>query len=200
MLQNLPATRPVLWWLYAAACASFLATLVRPYVGEEAVYTLSSLEMRASGDYFLTTLYGHAYSRPPLLNWLVIALPAERLGWERVLVASRIVTAAATVATGLTLAWLASRLARNHTFAAFAAVVFLSGDALFYRGWLAYADSLFTLCVFGAIACIWVCAHERRPALAWLAAAAITCGFLAKVQTAYVFYGVALAVLACHRD
>jgi 4-amino-4-deoxy-L-arabinose transferase-like glycosyltransferase len=199
MLPNSPASRPVLWWLYAAACASFLATLGLPYIGEEAVYTITSLEMRASGEYFVTTLYGTNYGRPPLLNWLVIAI-AELLGHDRVLAASRLVTAFSTVGTGLTLAWLAARLTRNHTFAAFAAVVFLTGDALFYRGWLAYADSLFTLCVFGAIACLWVGVHERRQPLAWLAVAALTCGFLAKVQTAYVFYGVALLALACRRD
>jgi 4-amino-4-deoxy-L-arabinose transferase-like glycosyltransferase len=199
MLLNLPATRPVLWWLYFAACASFLATLGLPYIGEEAVYTITSLEMSARGDYFQPTLYGAIYSRPPLVNWLVMGL-SELIGWDRVLLASRIVTAAATVATGLTLAWLASRITRNDTFAAFAAVVFLTGDALFYRGWLAYSDSVFTLAVFGAIACLWVSVHERRPALAWLAAAAITCGFLAKVQTAYVFYGVAFMALACHRE
>jgi 4-amino-4-deoxy-L-arabinose transferase-like glycosyltransferase len=199
MLLTLPASRPVLWWLYAAACASFLATLGLPYIGEEAVYTITSLEMRASGEFFVTTLYGTNYGRPPLLNWLVIPL-ADALGWDRVLAASRIVTAGATVATGLVLAWLASRLTRNDTFAAFAAVVFLTGDALFYRGWLAYADALFTLFVFGAIASVWVCVHERRRLLAWVAVAALTCGFLAKVQTAYVFYGVALAALAWNRD
>jgi 4-amino-4-deoxy-L-arabinose transferase-like glycosyltransferase len=199
MLLTLSPSRPVLWWLYVAACASFLATLGVPYIGEEAVYTITSLEMRASGEPFATTLYGTNYGRPPLLNWLVIPI-AELLGWERVLVASRIVTAVATVATGLVVAWLASRLTRNDTFGALAAVVFLTGDALFYRGWLAYADSLFTLFVFGAIACLWVSAHERRPLLAWLAAAALTCGYLAKVQTAYLFYGVAWCALALDRD
>ena len=195
MRLNLPPSRPVLWCLYAAACASFLATLGVPYIGEEAVYTITSLEMRASGEYFVTTLYGTNYGRPPLLNWLVISI-AELTGWDRVLVASRIVTAGASVATGLVVAWLASRLTGNDTFGALAAVVFMTGDVLFYRGWLAYADSLFTLCVFGAIACLWVSVHERRPGLAWLAACALTCGYLAKVQTAYLFYGVAWCALA----
>lgn len=199
MLLNLPASRPVLWWLYTAACLSFLTTLALPYVGEEAVYTITSLEMGLSGDFFVTTLYGNNYGRPPLLNWLIITF-ANVLGWDHVLLASRIVTAGATVATGLVLAWLVSHLTRNDTFAAFSAVVLLTGDALFYRGWLAYSDSLFTLCVFGAIACLWVCVHERRQALVWLAVAALTCGFLAKVQTAYVFYGVAALALSCNRE
>jgi 4-amino-4-deoxy-L-arabinose transferase-like glycosyltransferase len=183
-----------LWWIYLAAAASLLITLPLPYVGEEAVYTITSLEMWASGEFFLPTLYGTLYPRPPLINWLIIPL-AALLGWENALIASRFVTAAATVATGLALAWLTMNLTRNRTLAALAAAAFLSGDTLFYRGWLAYADSLFALCVFGAIACLWVAAERERPGLIWLGVLALTCGFLAKVQTAYLFYGVTAAVL-----
>lgn len=188
-----------LWWLYAAAALSLLTTLNLPYVGEEAVYTITSLEMWANREFFLTTLYGTGYPRPPFLNWLIIPL-ANFLGWEHVLQASRLVTAAATAATGLVLAWLTAHLTRNHMLAAFAALVYLSGDVLFYRGWLAYADSLFTLCVFAAIACTWVAVEHDRPWLVWAAMIALTCGFLTKVQTAYVFYGVALAALFLRRD
>ena len=188
-----------LWRLYAAAAFSLLITLHLPYVGEEAVYTITSLEMWANRDFFLTTLYGTSYPRPPLLNWLIIPL-ANLAGWEHVLQASRLVTAAATLATGAALAWLTANLTRNHALAAFAALVYLSGDVLFYRGWLAYADSLFTLCVFAAIACTWVAVERGKPWLIWIAMAALTCGFLAKVQTAYLFYGVAAAVLFCRPD
>ncbi|MDB5809604.1 MAG: hypothetical protein JWN94_1726 [Betaproteobacteria bacterium] len=183
------------WWLYAAAALSLFTTLTLPYVGEEAVYTITSLEMRLNQDFFVTTLYGASYGRPPLLNWLVIPL-AEILGWDRMLIASRLVTATATVLTGLVLAWLTLNLTRNRALAAFSAVVFLSGDALFYRGWLAYADSLLTLFVFGSIACLWVAVLRRQAGWIWLAVVLVTCGFLAKVQTAYLFYGVAFVVLA----
>lgn len=188
-----------LWWLYALAAASLLATLPLPYVGEEAVYTITTLEMWVNREYFLTTLYGGAYPRPPFLNWLIIPV-ANLIGWEHVLQASRLVTAAATVATGLVLAWLTAHLTGNRIWAAFAALVFLSGDVLFYRGWLAYADSLFTLFVFAAIACTWVAAKTGRTGLIWIGMAALTCGFLTKVQTAYLFYGVALLALLTRSD
>lgn len=194
-----PYSAKTWWWLYAAAALSLYTTLTLPYIGEEAVYTITSLEMRLNRDFFVTTLYGTSYGRPPLLNWLVIPL-AELLGWDRMLLASRIVTATATVLTGLVLAWLTLNLTRNRALAAFAAVVFLSGDVLFYRGWLAYADSLLTLCVFGAIACLWVAVLRKQGALLWLAVLLVTAGFLAKVQTAYLFYGVALVVLAAERE
>ena len=187
------------WWLYAAAALSFVTTLTLPYIGEEAVYTITSLEMRLNRDFFVTTLYALNYGRPPLLNWLVIPL-AEALGWERMLLASRLIAATATVGTGLVLAWLTLNLTRNRGLAAFSALVFLSGDVLFYRGWLAYSDPLFTLFVFGAIASLWVGVLRRQGALLWLAALLLTCGFLAKVQTAYLFYGVALMVLAAERE
>lgn len=194
-----PDSAKTWWWLYAAAAVSLYTTLTLPYIGEEAVYTITSLEMRLNGDWFVTTLLGGSYGRPPLLNWLVIPL-TEWLGWDRVLMASRLVTATSTVITGLVLAWLAFNLTRNRALAAFSAVVFLSGDALFYRGWLAYADALLTLCVFSAIACLWVATLRRQGSLVWLAVVLVTCGFLAKVQTAYLFYAIAFVVLAAERE
>jgi 4-amino-4-deoxy-L-arabinose transferase-like glycosyltransferase len=183
------------WWLYAAAALSLYTTLTLPYIGEEAVYTITSLELRLNPDYFMTTLLGQNYGRPPLLNWFVIPL-ADALGWDRVLQASRLVAASATVITGLIVAWLTLNLTRNRELAAFSAVVYLSGDVLFYRGWLAYSEPLFTLFVFGAIASLWVGVLTRRGYLLWIAVLLLTCGSLAKVQTAYLFYAVALLVLA----
>jgi 4-amino-4-deoxy-L-arabinose transferase-like glycosyltransferase len=191
------ATR--LWLLYALAAASFLTTLGLPYIGEEGVYTISTLEMWVSRDFLVSALYGAAYGRPPLYNWLIIPV-ANLFGWNHVLAAARLVTAIATVLTGLVLAWLAAKLTRNRGLAALAAVIYLSGDALFYRGWLAYSDPVFSLCVFSAIACLWVGLHEDRPGLVWLAVAAVTCAFLTKVQTAYLFYGISLLVLCARRD
>ena len=187
------------WWLYAAAALSLFTTLTLPYIGEEAVYTITSLEMRLNHDYFVNTLYGTNYGRPPFLNWLIIPL-AEVMGWERMLLAARLVAAVATMTTGLVLAWLTQNLTQNSGLAALSALVFLSGDALFYRGWLAYSDPLFTLCVFGAIACLWVSVQRRRGVLLWFAAGLLACGFLTKSQTAYLFYGVAFSALLLQRD
>ena len=198
-MNSSPGPAKKWWWLYAAAALSLFTTLTLPYVGEEAVYTITSLEMRLNHDYFVTTLYGANYGRPPFFNWLIIPL-AEMMGWDRMLLAARLVAAAATVATGLVLAWLTQNLTRNSALAALSALVFLSGDALFYRGWLAYSDPVFTLCIFGAIACLWVSVLRRQGVLLWFAAALLACGFLTKEQTAYLFYGVAFAALLLQRD
>ena len=198
-MNLIPNSTRTWWWLYAAAALSFATTLTLPYIGEEAVYTITSLEMRLNHDFLVNTLYGANYGRPPLLNWLIIPL-AEMMGWERVLLASRLIAAAATVATGLVLAWLTLNLTRNRKLAALSAAVFLSGDALFYRGWLAYSEPVFTLCIFGAIACLWVSVLRRRGMLLWVAALLLACGFLTKEQTAYLYYGVAFAALLLQRD
>jgi len=113
---------------------------------------------------------------------------------------ARAVAIAATVSSGLVLAWLARRVTGDRAFAAFAAVVYLMlADIVLYRGWLAYVDPLFGFFVFSSIACLWVACHERRLPLLALAVAALTAGLLAKALTAYVFYGIAVLVLAWGR-
>ena len=62
-----------------------------------------------------------------MLNWLVIPL-AEVLGWRHMLVASRLVAAAATLAMGLTLWVLVKALTGHREFAAFSAVAFSSSS------------------------------------------------------------------------
>jgi 4-amino-4-deoxy-L-arabinose transferase-like glycosyltransferase len=194
--QNL-TTR--LWLLYALASASFVTTLGLPYIGEEGVYTITSLEMWLSHNFLVSTLYGGIYGRPPLYNWL-IAPVAVVFGWDHVLAAARFVTAMSSVLTGLVLGWMTTRLTGDRRLAALAALIFLSGDVLFYHGWLAYSDPLFSLFIFSAIACLWVGVRENRPALFWLAVLATTCAFLTKVLTAYLFYALALLVLGARRE
>jgi 4-amino-4-deoxy-L-arabinose transferase-like glycosyltransferase len=188
-----------IWTLYGLAALSFAITLGLPYIGEEGVYTNTAIEMSLRENFFVNTLYGTNYGRPPLLNWLIIAL-SELLGWERMLVASRLITAVATIATGLVLAWLVAVLTRDRRFAAFAALVYLTGDALMYHGWLAYADPLFAFFIFSAIACLWVAIVRRTTALLWIAMAAISCAALTKAPTAYVFYLGALFVFCWQRE
>ena len=181
------------------AALSFATTLALPYIGEEGIYTITAMEMKLRGQYFINTLYGTNHGQPPLLNWLVIPL-ADALGWERVLVASRLVAACATIGTGLVLAWLVAALTDDRRFAAFAALVYLTSDALIYHGWLAYTYPLFAFFTFAAIACLWVAATRRSIALAWIAAAAISCAALTKGQSAYPFYAVTALVLLCRHE
>jgi len=184
----------VIWWIFCTAAASLLPMLFLQYEGEEPFFTIFAQEMWANREFIVTTHFGTVYPRPGLFPWLIVAL-SNILGWANVLIAARLVAITATILTGLTLAWLVFRLFADRLLAVVAAAIFLSGDVLLYRGWLAYADPLFAFFTFGAMACLWVATNERRNDLLVLAALGLIGAFLAKVLTAYAFYGVLGLVL-----
>ena len=182
--------------LIALATLSFMLTLRAEYMGEEAVYSLLSLEMHHYGSDLTPILYGAAYGRPPLFNWLIMPL-ADGLGWQHVLQAARIVTALATLGTaGLTL-WIARMSGLTQQAAELAALVFLSmAYALFWYGWISYSDALFGFCIMLAIAAGIAAVTDRRHAWLVLAGLALIAGFLTKALTIYVFYAASMLVLA----
>ncbi|MGP0566675.1 MULTISPECIES: ArnT family glycosyltransferase [unclassified Nitrospina] len=176
------------------AVLSFLPTLFLPYTGEEGVYTITSMEMVHRSEWRTPTFYGEPYPRPPLMNWLVIPL-AHITGWENVLVASRLVAALATVGTGCLLFAFVSRVYRNSRLAFMSVLFFFSGDVLFFRGWLAYADPLFGIFVFIAVASLILAVHENRVEFLIGVAFGLAGSFLTKAVTGYVFYAVALGAV-----
>ena len=184
------------WWLlFAIAALSFLPALGFYYVGEEAVFPKSALEMWFHGEPVKRLLFGSDLQHTPLFAWLIIP-PASLLGWDWVLPVTRAITIAATVLTGLVAAWLAQSLYRDPLFSAVTAAVYLTlADLFFYRGWLAYVDPLFGLLVFSALACLWVACERRSHRLLLFAVLALTAAFLSKALTAYVFYAGAVAAL-----
>jgi 4-amino-4-deoxy-L-arabinose transferase-like glycosyltransferase len=192
---------PVLMWrVYCGAALVFLPTLFIQYIGEEAVTVIVTQEMWATRDFVVTTLYGQNYGRPGLYSWIMLPV-AWILGWSNILIAARLITIAATILTGLTLAWLVRRIFKNNLIAAFAAAVYLSGDVLIYRGSLAYVDPLFSLLAFIAMSCLWVATAERRYGFLILGAFALIGTFLAKTLTGYAFYGLfALVLLWRHEN
>jgi 4-amino-4-deoxy-L-arabinose transferase-like glycosyltransferase len=186
------------WWaLYLVAVATFLPAIGFHYVGEEAIFPISSLEMWHRGEWIEQLFYGSSLKHNPLFNWMIIPL-ASLAGWEHMLAVTRAITIAATAGTGLVVAWLCNALYRDSAFAAFAAVVYLTlADVFFYRGWLAYADPLFAFFVVAAIAALWVACLRQSAGWLVLAVSALTCAFMTKALTAYAFYaGAALVLLA----
>lgn len=183
-----------IWLLFILAAVSFLFTLHLSHIGEEGVYTISSFEMWYHKHYLYPLLYGTNYGRPPMFNWLIILL-AKVVGWSNMLLASRLLTVGATIGSGLALAWLGKNIFRANLFAAFAALAYLTTDALLYHGWLAYSDPLFALFIFSAIACLWVAWEREVVVLLVIAVLFLTAAFLTKALTAYVFYLIAFSVL-----
>ena len=188
------------WILYAVASVSFLPAVRFYYVGEEAIFSISSLEMWHRGEWLQQLLYGQNLKHNPLFNWLIILL-SNLVGWEQMLVVARVITIFATVLTGIVAGWLARRLYRDNAFAAFTALVYLTlEDVFFYRGWLAYVDPLFGFFIFSSIACLWVGFLEKREGLLWLGSLALVAAFLTKSLTAYAFYFSVLLVLVFRRE
>ncbi|MDO9010997.1 MAG: hypothetical protein Q7U78_04190 [Gallionella sp.] len=184
-----------LWILIAIAALSFLPALGFYYVGEEAITPITALEMSQRGVWLQQYMYGDAMSRSLLFNWLTITF-ANLLGWEHVLLTTRILTLTATLSTSLVLAWLTRHLFKNGTLAAFAALSYLTMlDLLLYHGWLSYVDPLFAFFTFSSIAALWVGVIEQRPAILTMAVIALTAAFLSKAYTAYIFYATAVLVL-----
>lgn len=191
-----PGNTPRRWWLlFAVAAASFLPTLAFYYVGEEAIFPKSALEMWFHGEPIKRLLFGGDLQHTPLFTWLIIPL-SMLFGWDAVLVVTRGITVASTVLSGLVVAGLAQLLYGNRLFSAVAAVIYLTlADLFFYRGWLAYVDPLFGLLVAAALAGLWAACERRHAGWLLLALLALTGAFLAKALTAYVFYAGAGLVL-----
>ncbi|MGD9887934.1 MAG: ArnT family glycosyltransferase [Halothiobacillaceae bacterium] len=185
------------WLLFALAAASFVPTLYNvQWTGEEAVYPLMAYEMWQAGEYLKPIMYGSEYWRPPLFNLLIMAL-SNLIGWEHMLLASRLISAIATVGSGLLVAWFTSRVSGDRILGAFAALIFITlGDIFFYNGWLAYSDPLFALFTLAGMLFGWLAVFERRISLFAIAGVALACAFLTKALTAYIFYAVAVLVAA----
>jgi 4-amino-4-deoxy-L-arabinose transferase-like glycosyltransferase len=186
--------------LLILAALSFIPSLWFYTVGEEGIYTISSMEMWQSNNWLIQTMYGLNLQRPPLMNWLVIGV-SNLIGWPHVVMAIRIVSAAATLGMVSWLYWLCKKLFNDKSFALFTSLACLSlVDLLLYRGWLSYTDPLFSFFTFGAIATLWVAALERNKG--WLLASIflISCALLTKAITAYVFYGTVGLVLLMNRN
>ncbi len=204
--KDIPLTKQAIdkkagaWWLlFALGSLSYVITFFSvQYTGEEAIYTVMSYEMRYHSLVLTPTMFGVSYTRPPLVNLLIIAV-SELIGWPHMIVAERLVAALATIGSGLLLAWFARRLWGDRDFSVFAALVYLTiGDVLFYNGWLAYSDPLFAFFVLAAMLMAWLAVEQRRNTYLAMSLLALSCAFLAKVPTAYVFYAVTV-IIATYR-
>jgi 4-amino-4-deoxy-L-arabinose transferase-like glycosyltransferase len=188
-----------LWALLAMAILSFLTTISLPYQGEEAVYTITSMEMAFHREWITPMMYGMNYGRPPLLNILMIPF-GWYFGWEHILIISRVQTLLVTSGTILLLMWFVRRVFHHKALALFSALIYMSGDVLFRRGWLAYADPLFSFFVFAAIALLWIAVLEKNRWFLALGLLGLMASFLTKALTGYIFYAGAFLVLIFNRS
>lgn len=186
-------------WLVLAGALSFVPTLFFYLVGEEGIYTITSVEMWHSHNWLQQVMYGADNGRPPLVNWLIVPL-ANLIGWQHVSIAARTVSVAATLGMIGWLYWLGRKLFAEKPFALFAALAALSlADLLLYRGWLSYTDPVFSFFTFGAMATLWVATLERHKGWLLVSVLLLSCAMLSKAFTAYIFYGTLGLVLLWQR-
>ncbi|NDU85170.1 MAG: hypothetical protein G3H99_00950 [Ferrovum sp.] len=188
------------WVFLGLVLVSYLPNLFHAYVGEEANYTIMSMEMWQRQMFLSVVSFGGVGGRPPLYNWLMIPL-AQLLGWPHVLLAARLVTLGATLGTAGVLGLWARFLWPGTSAGRVAPLLYLvSADVLLYRGWLAYADPLFAFLMVTAVFLLWWSAQHERRSVLLLSLLVIFASYLTKVVTAYVFYGVCWLVLLSQRE
>lgn len=218
-MENLINTKLylLLWILCLLAIGSFFLTINLPLIGEEGVYTNAALEMIFAKQYKFATLYGNIYPRPPLYNWLII-LFSKIFGAKNIVLSARMVAISATASMAITVFYTTKHLFRFHLnhhnqhipshksadkkiliLALLSTAIFLSGDVLFKRGWLAYSDPIFAMFVFDGMVLLLLGTINNNLWLIVLANICIFLGFLCKVHTAYIFYAITLLVLLCSR-
>lgn len=173
--------------LWLAAVLSFFTTLNLPYIGEEAVYTVTSQEMWFYQSWFKPIIYGSDYGRPPLYNWLILFM-TQWLGLERVLLAARLVSAVMSILSSGLLYLLVYQLTTNRRLALLSTTILFSGDFLLRRGWLAYSDPTFSFFCFGACACLWLSVHKKQCRYLCVAILCANAAFLTKAVTGYIFF------------
>ncbi|MHB1301433.1 MAG: hypothetical protein ACYCY8_11280, partial [Burkholderiales bacterium] len=108
-----------LWLLYVLAAMCFLPALHFYYVGEEAIFPISSLEMWHEHSWFVQIMYGANVRHNPLFNWLIM-LFSDVAGWNHVLAVARALSILATLGSSWVLFWLARRFSGDRPFALFA--------------------------------------------------------------------------------
>lgn len=194
-LNNLSPKEKQYWLLFAIAALSFVPTVFFYYVGEEAIFPIISQEMWERGIWLKQYIFGADIMHNPLFNWLIMPFSAL-FGWKHVLIVTRVLTIFSTLITALTLAWVAGRLFQDKTFGIFAALGYVTMiDVLLYRGWLGYVDPNYAMFLFAAMATLWVAVREQRFQMFVFSCVLLTCAFLSKALTSYIFYGVVLFVL-----
>jgi hypothetical protein len=185
----------LLWSYLFFATFSLFLTLFLPYRYEEANYTQSAFEMWQQHQWLITTQYGYPYPRFPLFSWLIL-IPSSWIGWENTLPIARSITALATLCTTALVGLFVHKQRQNMQLALLSMACFLCGDVLFMRGWLAYADPLFTTFIFASQYFLFEACRKQKSAFLNFAHLCCLLAFASKSISGFLFYFTSIAVLS----
>lgn len=179
---------------------SFIATLWVDHIGEEGVYTISTLEMMHTGKWDYPLLLGTSYDRPAMFNWLIASVSYLSFNTLEVLTSARIVTFLATLVSAWVVCRLAKLIFKSEDAAIFSLFAYLGGDVLFRRGWLAYADPVFACFILLSIYMLWLWVTDKKPILLLASYFILVLALLSKTYTAVLFYGAVIAYFVCTKE
>lgn len=162
------------------------------YIDDEAIRALVSQEMAWSGQYLTPTLHGSPYlNKPPLFNWLILAISAltgQISAWT-----TRLTNVAALIAFGAVIYQVYSRIYDRRTGFLVALMVITCGRILFWDAMLGLIDTTFSLVIFSLMITVYYMVKAQR--WWWLFSTSYllcTVGFLLKGLPALVFQGLTL--------
>lgn len=167
---------------------SLYLTLWVPISDEEGNYTINAMEMAQSGHFWNNTIAGSFYPRPPLMKFLVMCV-ARVIGFKHVLIASRLVSATATVGIAWLTFFFTRALSKNREWAWLCTAIYLSGDCLMRRGWLAYADPTYSFFVMASMVSLWWAVQTKQYRWLLIGCIGVFCAFISKDLRAFTFYG-----------
>jgi len=192
-----PSMKVYRWLTFAAGVLLLLPLPVMQFVGEEGVMAIKSYEMFFRNDWLHPSLFGMIWPHSPLWHWPVIAI-SQIIGWEHVDIAIRLVSVMASwlcaLAVGLNAGWLFSEKCPHAGW--LGALIYLAmGEVSFWYGWLGYADAMFGMFIFAAIASLWRAIADKHIGYFLFSLVLISLAFMTKNITAYALYGMAGFVL-----
>lgn len=158
---------------------------------DEAHYAETSREMIASGDWWAPRYNGQPFFDKPVLFHQLQGLAMKTFADPELGV--RIVPAAAALILVAITVWFSATLLTVEV-AIVAGLVLLSNPGLFGLARYAILDTLFTMFLFAAAACVTVAALGGRPRLQWAGYVALALAVATKGPVALVLCGLALLV------
>lgn len=192
------------WAYFILAALSLLVTINWPIMKEEYVYTSMLLDTALNHNWLQPHLFGSIYARTPMTRWL--GMPFLKLfGPSHAIVATRALAFLSTLATAIWIIFFVKKLQPRDmvVLPILSGAIFLTGDVLLIRGWLAYADPTFAFFIFGAVSLLYLAMVRNSYPYFISSLVFIFLAFLTKEPTAYVFYltaGFSLMISGVSRD
>lgn len=192
-LRARPAV-PALLALLVLPPALLLHLGLLPLIADEPIRALVALELKLTGNPFVSTLQGEYYfNKPPLFNWLLLGFFRVLGGPQEWVI--RLPTVLALLGMGASLYHFVGRRLGRAAGVAAALAFITSGRMLFYDSFLGLIDTLHALVTYLGFVAVFELGERRRWAALFAVSYVLTAvGFLLKGLPSFVFQGAALAV------